>query len=72
LGRLAEYPSSMATRVENDQKTARNKGLLAGATAAGAALLLLASPVVGAIGLGGAAYLTYDWFKFRAKRGMRF
>jgi len=30
------------------------------------------SPVLGVIGLVGAGYLTYDWFVYRAKRGMRF
>ncbi len=63
----------MLTRGEQDRKTAKTKGLLAGATAAGGVVLAIVThPIVGAVGLAGAAYLAYDWFKFRAKRGMRF
>jgi len=29
-------------------------------------------PVIGLVAAGGAGYLTYKWFMFRAKRGMRF
>ena len=31
-----------------------------------------ASPVVGVVGLGVAAYLAWDWFSYRVKNGMRF
>jgi threonine/homoserine/homoserine lactone efflux protein len=59
--------------LQTNQKTARRKGLTAAAVASGSALLLAtASPFVGVLGLIGAGYLTYDWFMFRAKRGMRF
>jgi threonine/homoserine/homoserine lactone efflux protein len=62
----------MGSLATTNQKTARRKGLTAAAAATGSALLLAASPVIGVIGLVGAGYLTYDWFMYRAKRGMRF
>jgi hypothetical protein len=63
----------MQTRSDQDRRTSKTKGLLAASTAAGGVILAVAThPVIGLIGLGGAAYLAYDWFKFRAKRGMRF
>ena len=58
---------------EDDRKTARKKGLVAAATGSGAVVLLAASyPVLGVIALGSAAYLGWNWFSYRAKRGMRF
>ena len=62
----------MGELTTTNQKTARRKGLTAAAVAGGSALLLVASPVIGVIGLCGAGYLTFDWFMYRAKRGMRF
>jgi hypothetical protein len=62
----------MGELTTTNQKTARRKGFTAAAVAGGSALLLAASPVVGVIGLVGAGYLTFDWFMYRAKRGMRF
>ena len=57
----------------DDQKTARKKGLAAAAVATGAVTVgVLASPVLGVAALIPAAYLGYDWFMYRAKRGMRF
>jgi hypothetical protein len=56
-----------------DRRTAKRKGATAAAVAGGSALIAWAgAPVLGLIGLIGAGYLTYDWFMFRAKRGMRF
>jgi hypothetical protein len=58
--------------VQRNKTVAKRKGALAAVTAAGAGAMVLASPVVGIIGLAGAAYLTWDWFSFRVKNGMRF
>jgi threonine/homoserine/homoserine lactone efflux protein len=62
----------MGELTTTNQKTARRKGLRAAAVAGGSALLLASAPVIAVIGLVGAGYLTYDWFMYRAKRGMRF
>lgn len=63
----------MGSLMASDKATARKKGLFAAAATGGSVLLIAASwPVLGVIGLAGAGYLTYDWFMFRAKRGMRF
>ncbi len=59
--------------MESERATARKKGLAAAGTAIGSvALLVIDWPILGAIGLAGAGYLTWDWFRFRAKRGLRF
>lgn len=55
-----------------ERRTARRKGMTAAAVAGGAVLAATLSPFIGAVGLVGAGYLTYDWFMYRAKRGMRF
>jgi len=61
---------SLATK---DQETARKKGIIAGAATAGSvALLVVVSPVLGALALVPSALLVKDWFMFRARRGMRF
>ena len=52
---------------------AKRKGAIAAATAGGATLVAVAaSPVVGVVGLGVAAYLAWDWFSYRVKNGVRF
>ena len=57
---------------EKDEKISKRKGLIAsGALVASIGIGILASPVLGVVGLVPTAYLAYDWFKFRAKRGMR-
>jgi threonine/homoserine/homoserine lactone efflux protein len=59
--------------IQRNKAVAKRKGALAAVTAAGAGVVVVAaSPVVGIIGLAGAAYLTWDWFSFRLKNGMRF
>lgn len=62
----------MATLREQDEKTARKKGFTAAAATAGAVTLgVVVAPVLGVVAAIPAAYLGYDWFMFRAKRGMR-
>lgn len=64
----------MGSLMLRDKDVARKKGLWAvGAWAGSAVLLTTGAPVLlGAAAAGGASYLTYKWFMFRAKRGMRF
>ena len=63
----------MTTLREKDENEAKKKGLVAGAAlVASGAVVVAGAPVLGLLGLVPAAYLAYDWFTFRAKRGMRF
>jgi hypothetical protein len=64
--------SSLVPPSKRNKAVAKRKGTFAAVAAAGAGMVALASPVVGIIGLAGAAYLTWDWFSFRVKNGMRF
>jgi uncharacterized membrane protein len=58
---------------DNDVKTARKKGLVAAAATGGAvALMAVGAPILGVVALVPAAYLGWEWFSYRAKRGMRF
>jgi hypothetical protein len=59
--------------VQRNKVVAKRKGAVAAATAVGGAVAVVAgAPVIGALGLAGAAYLAWDWFSFRVKNGMRF
>ncbi|HKE15572.1 MAG TPA: hypothetical protein VKB80_11930 [Kofleriaceae bacterium] len=63
----------MGSLIQRNKSIAKRKGTLATvATGGSLAVAVLVNPVLGIIGLCGAAYLGYDWFSFRAKNGMRF
>lgn len=59
--------------MSQDRSEAKKKGLLALSAWAGSGVLIFYHwPILGLVTVGGAVYLTYRWFMFRAKRGMRF
>lgn len=63
----------MGSLVQRNKAVAKRKGMVAAATGVGAGIALVAlNPVVGVLGLAGAAYLGYDWLSFRIKNGLRF
>lgn len=63
----------MGPIIQRNKAIAKRKGTLAAAATGGAvaAFVIVGSPLLGVLGLAGAAYLGYDWFQFRAKNGMR-
>ena len=56
-----------------DRAKAKKKGIVALSVWVGAGVLFVYHwPILGLLTVGGAMTLTYRWFMFRAKRGMRF
>ena len=63
----------MGSLMKQDKDTAFKKGALAALTSVGGVVLAVAgTPILGVPVLAFGAYLGYDWFMYRAKRGMRF
>ena len=59
--------------IQRNKVVAKRKGAMTAVVAGGAtAVAVFASPIVGVVGLVGAAYLGWDWLSFRIKNGMRF
>jgi hypothetical protein len=60
------------TLMARDKAEAKKKGMLAVSAWGGSGLLFfLHWPILGLLGVAGSLYMTYRWFMFRAKRGMR-
>lgn len=63
----------MGSLMKRTQQVEKNKRYLAvGVGAAGAAITVALTPFIGIPVLAAGAYFGWDWFKFRAKNGMRF
>jgi hypothetical protein len=64
----------MESLVSRDKAQARKKGILAASAWGGTVLLgaTVGSTFLVVPAVAGAGYLTYRWFMYRAKRGMRF
>lgn len=63
----------MGSLVQRNKSVARRKGTVAAAAGVGAGVVAVAlNPIIGVVGLAGAAYLGWDWLSFRIKNGLRF
>jgi hypothetical protein len=64
--------ADMGSLIQRNTAVAKRKGALAAGAGVGAAVVLVAvSPILGVVGLAGAAYLGWDWLRFRMKHGLR-
>ena len=65
--------SAMSKTRSEVMEESRKKGIVAGATTAGAiAAGMLVAPFAGAVAAVPAAYLTYKWWRHRAENGIKF
>jgi hypothetical protein len=63
----------MSQLMTRERGEAKKKGIYAAAAWGGTVLLgVTAGPVLGLVAAGGAGYLTWKWFVYRAKNGIRF
>jgi hypothetical protein len=64
----------MDSLISRDKAEAKKKGIYAAAAWGGTGVLLVAAGpgLLAAAGAAGAGYLTWKWFLFRAKNGIRF
>jgi hypothetical protein len=63
----------MESLISRDKAEAKKKGIFAAAAWGGTVVLgLAAGPFLAVPAAAGAGYLTWKWFSYRAKRGMRF
>ena len=64
----------MQSLMTRDRTEAKKKGIYAAAAWGGTVLLgAVGLPVIGVVAAaGGAGYLTWKWFMYRAKHGIRF
>ncbi len=72
-GRAVSTLNAMSKSRSQVMEESRKKGVVAGATTAGAvAAGVLVTPFVGAVAAVPAAYFAYKWWKHRAENGIRF
>ena len=62
----------MGSLIQRNTAVAKRKGTLAAVAGVGSAVaLVVLNPIIGVVGLAGAAYLGWDWLRFRMKHGLR-